>query len=466
MMYRRKVEAAPTLAERLRMTEGQEVHARARLTVPGGVTAPSGSAGTSDAATQVVNDPKTNVAYEVAFAAKPLVARVDILRRTKAGWEVIEVKSSTSVKPELVDDLAYSVMVCQMAELPVSSATLMLISNNFLLGMRDEDLFQTKDVTDDVLTRADELRSLSKDVVAAIHHPDEPNATASYACRECALIQECVTRDVENPIFEVPRIGEKKCSQLLGDGIIRIEDIPAGFALTETQRRVVEGVQSGRVYVGQSLLAKLAKVVWPAFYLDFETFQPVVPLYPDTAPYSKIPTQYSIHECAGPGLVTAHRDFLADPSRDCRRELAERLLRDLGRTGSIITYSSFEKTVVGELASLGQCAGLAADLKKLIARMVDLHGIVQSEYYDPRFHGSTSIKVVLPVLVPDLTYAGLAIADGDTALATFAYMARGELTGEAAEEAKANLREYCKRDTLAMVMLHERLANIRQPDTA
>ena len=66
------------------------------------------------------------------------------------------------------------------------------------------------------------------------------------------------------------------------------------------------------------------------------------------------------------------------------------------------------------------------------------------------------IYAPLPALV-HLSYDGLAIADGDTAVAKYARMARGEITGEAAEEVRQALLEYCKRDTLAMVRLHERL---------
>jgi len=153
-----------------------------------------------------------------------------------------------------------------------------------------------------------------------------------------------------------------------------------------------------------------------------------------------------------------HLDYLADPRRDCRRELAERLLDDLAERGSIVAYSTFEKTTIDGLAKLDACKDLAARLENLKARIFDLHDVIRLELCDPLFHGRTSIKVVLPALVPEMSYDGLAIADGGTALATFTLMARDDLTGKPAEEAKANLREYCKRDTLAMVKLHEHLA--------
>ena len=70
-------------------------------------------------------------------------------------------------------------------------------------------------------------------------------------------------------------------------------------------------------------------------------------------------------------------------------------------------------------------------------------------------HGRTSIKVVLPVLVPKLPHDGLEIADGDDALVTFAMMAQGMMDASEIPEKKAALLEYCERDTLAMGRLHE-----------
>jgi hypothetical protein len=79
------------------------------------------------------------------------------------------------------------------------------------------------------------------------------------------------------------------------------------------------------------------------------------------------------------------------------------------------------------------------------------------------FFGGPSIKVVLPVLVPDLSYDGLEIANGDDALVTFAKMAQRSMAADEMERKRAALLEYCKMDTLAMVRLHEVLGGISTP---
>lgn len=180
-----------------------------------------------------------------------------------------------------------------------------------------------------------------------------------------------------------------------------------------------------------------------------------VPLYPEMAPYTQVPTQYSIHKCDGIGTVQCHAEYLSDPKRDSRRDLAESLIADLNDAGSIITYSSFEKTTVNSLSSL--FPDLAGKLDVIKQRMFDLEAVIKDNYYHPGFHGRTSVKVTLPALVPDMSYAGLNISDGDSASATFAYMAMGRYDAQQTESLRKDLLAYCGQDTLAMVKLHERL---------
>jgi hypothetical protein len=83
--------------------------------------------------------------------------------------------------------------------------------------------------------------------------------------------------------------------------------------------------------------------------------------------------------------------------------------------------------------------------------------IIQDYVYHPEFRGSYSIKRVLPALVPNLSYSGLEIADGDAAITRFARMARGEIAGGMIELTRQQLLDYCKLDTYAMARLHETL---------
>lgn len=102
-------------------------------------------------------------------------------------------------------------------------------------------------------------------------------------------------------------------------------------------------------------------------------------------------------------------------------------------------------------------SGAPAILQSILGRLIDLEKIIEGNVYHPRFRGSFSIKKVLPALVPESSYAGLEIKDGDTAITRFARMAKGEICGDEAEMIRHQLLEYCEMDTYAMLKLHEKL---------
>ena len=93
----------------------------------------------------------------------------------------------------------------------------------------------------------------------------------------------------------------------------------------------------------------------------------------------------------------------------------------------------------------------------IVNRLVDLCAILQRYYYHPYFHGSYSIKQVLPVMVEDLRYDGMEIINGSDAVAQFALLARGKYDNHEAKKVRQDLLDYCKLDTLAMVRVWERL---------
>ncbi len=448
---------AQSLADQFRIEQGVEIGRRARQLYPNGILLEEKAINrAAEKTTTLLANKGQAVIFEATFLIDGYVTRADILRRKKKGWHLVEVKSSTNDKPELVDELAYTWMVMMRVGVEISSASLMLISKEYRLGMPDEALFAEVDHTDDALARVLEFANYWNDVLKQTGAKTIPEPELRLACKKCPLFVECLGKGIENHILEIPRLSQKKFDNLKQLGIICIEDIPATFELTDNQAMVRACVVKQRPWVSSQLNEALDAIMWPAFYLDFETTMTAIPLYPEMAPYTQIPTQYSIHKCSGVGKVVEHKEFLCDPSKDSRRELAENLIKDLERKGSILTYSTFEKTTINNLAQL--YPDLSDKLEPLTERLVDLMAIIRQNFYHPDFHGSASVKVTLPVIVADMSYDDLEIADGDSASVAFAYLALGRYNSKAEIEAvKRNLLEYCARDTMAMVKLHERL---------
>lgn len=455
-MRREEVSRELTLGERFRIEQGIEIHRSARELYPDGFLIDDMKMSSALKKTKdLMKDPKVSTIFEGIFFVDRFVAKVDILKRKGKGYHLIEVKSSVNDKGEFIDDMAYTAMVVDRCGFDISTVSLLLVSKDFRLGMKNEDLFVEIDHTEEVLDRVEVFKPFWEQIEEITKKSVKPKPELRFECRKCELFKECLGKGIDNHIFEIPRLSQKKFNQLIELDIVHIDAIPDRFPLTEIQAMVRDCVRTKKPFIGNTLKSELKSISWPAYYLDFETVMTAIPLYPDFAPYTQIPTQFSIHKCSEPGCVIDHFEYLADPTKDCRRELAENLINHLKGKGSIIVYGNFEKNIVTGLSRVYQ--DLSRGLNSLVDRMIDLEAIIRKNYYHPDFHGSISIKSTLPVLVPDISYDDLEIADGDSAMAAFAFLARGKYDDREAEIMKRNLLEYCKRDSLAMVRLHQQL---------
>jgi hypothetical protein len=71
-------------------------------------------------------------------------------------------------------------------------------------------------------------------------------------------------------------------------------------------------------------------------------------------------------------------------------------------------------------------------------------------------------EIGAPALVPDMSYEGMEVADGQAAGLVWESMVRGELDGEERERTRKALLDYCGQDTPGMVWLVERLQHVSE----
>ena len=74
-------------------------------------------------------------------------------------------------------------------------------------------------------------------------------------------------------------------------------------------------------------------------------------------------------------------------------------------------------------------------MEALNERVVDLEDVFRQQMLvHPGFRGRTSLKSVLPTLVPDLTYENQVIQDGGTASATWNRIVTGDVSADVIAE--------------------------------
>jgi hypothetical protein len=444
------------------MQQGQEVGALARELFPTGTFWTLSESFAIDLAEQLLAENDSTTIFEPRFEWDSLIARADILERTAHGWHLLEVKSSfsdTTSMSDLIDDLAYTCMASQGVGLEVHQASLMLLSRDYRHGAPAAELFEIVDCTEAALSRAKDFAAEHDTVTASVLGTTRPTPTLCSACRSCDyFVSDCLGHGLSHSVLEIPGLHHTKLRKLAADSIVDLGSLPSSLTLNNIQERAKDAALREELLVDGGLRDDLAGIEWPCSYLDFETVATVLPLYPGFGCHEQLLTQFSVHQRQAPSAPLRHIDYLADPFRDCQRELAELLIAALGDAGSVVVYSQFEKQRLKALSQL--YPDLADSLDAIQTRLFDMLPVIKRNVYHPDFRGSFSIKAVLPALVPDLDYSQLDIAGGDSAITRFARIARGEITGAEAADSRQSLLEYCKMDTLAMVRLHEVLSTL------
>ena len=100
-------------------------------------------------------------------------------------------------------------------------------------------------------------------------------------------------------------------------------------------------------------------------------------------------------------------------------------------------------------------------LQNLNDRMVDLMiPFSKGWFVDKDFFGSASLKAVLPVLAPELSYKELEVSHGGQAQRIWMETILNGKNIENKDKIMDNLRKYCTLDTYAMYVIYKYLASL------
>ena len=337
-----------------------------------------------------------------------------------------EIKSNTRVKPEHLEDLAFQKAVLEGSGYDVQQVSVIHVNNQYVRhGEIDpKELAVFADVTEQVSEIA---RSTPEYMQAALAIATQPT--------------------MPDPDPRLARLGSKPEWMKVYNNIFppATKEWPGDTMPTTNAPEI------------QRFLGELQ---YPLYFFDYETMQGVVPYFDGQRPYQQVPFQYSLHIIREPGGEIEHREYLHKDTSNPAPGLSEQLVKDMGTAGSIITWNMrFEKSVNEELGRM--YPEYAEQIAAINQRVVDLMIPFKAKWYDdPRFEGSASIKKVLPVMCPELSYQDLGIHDGNSAQRLWM---EAVLTGARPDEKAqilADLTDYCKMDTWAMVRIWQELAKV------
>lgn len=449
----------PLPAQQRLFDQGTRVGELARAEFPGGLLIDADHKHIPEAIQQsqiAVND-GIDVLFEGCFVHEDVRVRPDILKQNESdSWSLIEVKSSTSVKEENIHDDAVQTWVLQGRGLDIGRMFLMHINRDCVYPDLS-DLFVVDDITKPVQTllpdvpdRLEEFKRLLKE--------SEPEIAIGQHCSkpyECPFKEHCWRRIPEYSTFNLPRLRWPVKERLLAEIDADLDRLPPDFPLNYNQQKFLESYSRKEPVMNQDGIRKeLDTLDYPLYFLDFETDGPAIPRFNGTRSYEQVPFQYSCHTLDEKGHL-GHKEYLHTLESDPRKPLLASLLNHLEKRGTIIAYNAgFERGVLNKLARW--FPEYSNDLQDAIHRIWDQLIIFRNYYFDYRFKGSNSLKSVLPVMAPSMSYEDLEVSDGTQAQVAWNEMIRMP-EGAEKEQLIRDLKVYCGQDTLAMVEMHNQL---------
>jgi len=408
-----------------------------------------------------------NEGHELIFEATAMhpvhggYSRIDIFQKVPdtEEWNLIEVKSSTSVKDYHIDDVAFQYHVFHHAGYKIRNCYLMIVDNEYdRQGDIDpKNLLKMEDITEAVINKQDEIVQYTQQLLDVLNQEDEPKVKIGSRCFtpfECDYQQHCWQHVPEYSVYNIyPKKKADEVSNTIDS--YDVKDIPPDLLPGGVKTIDIDCYQNSKSHLEEdSIKDFLDQLEYPLYYLDYETIQSGLPLYDGTRPYQQIPFQFSLHIQDTPETDSRHFEFLHKEMSDPRQPFAESLLSVCGDEGSVIVYNqTFETARNREIATA--FPQFADNLEAINARVVDLMEPFQKRWlYSPEQMGSYSLKYVLPTYT-ELSYEGMEIASGGDASLKYLTFAKGLLTEEECNNVWKSLSKYCKHDTYAMVKLIE-----------
>jgi hypothetical protein len=404
-----------------------------------------------------------HVERQRTFHTERFEARADVaVEHTDTNTiDIYEVKSSTKVKKEHLRDVAFQRMVVEACGYQVGACYLVYTDKTYRLsGTVDlSALFCMENITEQVAAIFTEVQAEAREASDFINgSAPEPQILPNCSNNlDCAFVKHHFSDLPDYSIFDIARLGKKKKVELLERGILDIQEVPADFPLSDTQRRQVDWAQQQHIHIDRIAIAQeLESLAYPLYFLDYETLATALPLQDRHHPHQQMLFQYSLHVLDSPGADLQHYEYLLSDQQGMIRKLLASLEKWVGiENGTVIVWNkTFETRVNRAYAEI--YPEYADCLLSINERIYDLMEVFKKGYYrHPDFKGKNSLKRVLPVLCPELSYEPLMIKKGTDANVTWYHWTNGEYRGEEPGAIRQALLDYCHLDTLAMVRIWE-----------
>ena len=305
---------------------------------------------------------KPNIITEASFVYNHNFCSVDILKNDIDGVEIYEVKSSSDISQIYYDDVFYQYYVLTNLGLNVKKASIVYINRDYIRhGALDiHKLFNIKDVTDLAKSNLPNIKNNIDDInnfMNKYNKESEPKIPLSMSCFDpysCSYWQYCTKALPKPNVFDIASMKKEDKIKYYNSGLISFNDLKNSDINAKYLEQINFELENLEPKINKEAIKNLMdSLIYPLYFIDYETFQLAVPEYEGTKPYQQLPFQYSLHIIRDEDAkAIEHKEFLAQiDDKDFLRHFAQSMIKDIPDNGSVIIYNnSFEPSRNRELA--------------------------------------------------------------------------------------------------------------------
>lgn len=413
----------------------------------------------------------THEIFQASFLADDLFSSCDILiwNDLFAGWDIIEVKSSTDKErkaKEHIFDAAFQRLVVQKSGLKVVNVYLLELNKEFYKNgeIDPTQIFNQTEITTQCIELEQEILADIQFAKQLLSKPNPLDCSCKYKgrSRHCRVFDYLYPHVPAYSSYDLRAIGSSKklLRTLVDANHFELDKIPDDIKLSEKhslQKYVYQ--TKDLVFEKEKIKSQFDDLEYPLYFLDYETLACGIPKFDNTYPYQQTVFQYSLHILYETGEIV-HKEYIHKDQSTPVHIIAQKLRADIGDAGHVIVWNKgFEGKCNADLAEVNPA--LRPFLLGLNDRIYDLMEVFRRmEYLHDDFKGSYSIKNVLPVLCPDLSYDGLEVCNGAEAVVEYEKLIFENIPEDQKELKIKALLEYCKLDTYAMLKIFQTLKQL------
>ena len=423
---------------------------------------------------EAINSNDINVIFEGAFIYLDTLVRTDVLIRKKNGWELLEAKSSTRLKPAYFEDIAIQSFVVKKCGVNLTSIKLIHINKDFTYEGDEnyKDLINDEnDITSKVFLKEKEVPNYIKNLIPLADKKNFPNIAMGDHCEtphSCDYQDRCKPLEAKTNItsYKILPYPSKKLKEHCEEKKIKdLQKVPIKFfsdrkGYAPGYHKIIQDAhKSNKSWFNPGLKNVFKEFNFPFYFMDFEYAHQGVPIIKGTQPYYQLPFQWSVHKWESLDKEIKPSDekpFLEFADQDIERKFIESLLKAVGENGTIFAHNadSVEISILNKLKKKDNCKDFVDKINKLIERTIDTQKLVGENFYHPKMNGKYKLKHIIKAIPSNVSYDEKDNIAGGTEAQLAWFIHTDPKTSEKERKLQRKLLiDYCAKDTLALYYL-------------